>query len=135
MAGGYLAYYYNNTAWDVVKPDPEPPGPARWQILKETMESVPYWRMNPVPPLAVGGTCLAEPAATWLCYVESRNERRGRKTIRLNLTDLSGPASAEWINTWTGDRLPSGEVSAGVRAFEHPAAFGDAPAILVIRRK
>ena len=34
LAGGYGVYYYSNTAWDVVKPDPEPPGMKRFQLLK-----------------------------------------------------------------------------------------------------
>ncbi|MDZ4798909.1 MAG: DUF5060 domain-containing protein [Bryobacteraceae bacterium] len=135
MAGGYLAYYYNNTAWDIVKPDPEPPGHARWQILKQTMESLPYWRMDPVPSLAAGGTCLAEPAATWICYLEGSKTRLRENALHLNLTSLSAPASAEWINTWTGDRLPAGEASSGIKTFEYPASFDKAPAVLVIRRK
>ncbi|MBC8164711.1 MAG: DUF4038 domain-containing protein [Bryobacteraceae bacterium] len=135
MAGGYLAYYYNNTAWDIVKPDPEPPGHSRWQILKQTMESLPYWRMDPVPSLAAGGTCLAEPAATWICYVEGSNTRRKENTLTLNLTSLSGPAKAEWINTWSGDRATAGEVSNGIKVFQYPEAFDKAPAILLIQRK
>lgn len=135
MAGGYLAYYYNNTAWDIVKPDPEPPGHARWQILKQTMESVPYWRMNPALSLSAGGPCLAEPGTAWVCYLEGSKTRDKENVLTLNLTTLSGAASAEWINTWTGDRLPAGETTPGIRTFPYPQSFDRAPAALVIRRK
>ena len=60
LAGGYGVYYYNNTAWDVVKPEPEPPGAARFQQLKETLSELPYWRMEPANQLAIGG--LASPS-------------------------------------------------------------------------
>jgi hypothetical protein len=134
MAGGYVAYYYNNTAWDIVKPDPEPPGQARWQILKQTFESIPYWRMDPVPNLAVGGTCLAEAASTWICYLEGAKTRRKENNITLNLTSLSGKANAEWINTWTGARKAAGEVSGGIKTFDYPEDFNRAPALLILRR-
>jgi hypothetical protein len=132
MAGGYIAYYYNNTAWDIVKPDPEPPGHARWQILKETLESLPYWRMNPVPSLAVGGVCLAEPAVQWICYVEASKPRPRDNRITLNLTGLSGPLKAEWINTWTGERKTAGSVSSGVVVLPYPDSFDKAPALLLL---
>ena len=102
MAGGYVAYYYNNTAWDIVKPDPEPPGHPRWQILKETFEKLPYWRMDPVPSLAVGTTCLAEVDSNWLCYVEPMDIRNRPRRITLNLSGLPGKFDAQWVNTWSG---------------------------------
>jgi len=133
MAGGYIAYYYNNTAWDIVKPDPEPPGHPRFEILKKTFESVPYWRMNPVPDLAVGGRCLAEPAVQWMCYVEGDKARRKENNITLNLTMLHGPVTAEWIDTWTGERKPGGRVTAGIRTLDYPEFPDKAPALLILR--
>lgn len=134
MAGGYLAYYYNNTAWDIVKPDPEPPGHQRWQLLKQVMESVPYWRMEPVPALAAGGVCQAEPTSVWVCYVEADKERVRDNQIRLNLSRVEGPFQAEWIDTWTGARKPAGEVKRGVAVLRHPEEFGKAPAVLILRK-
>ncbi|HYO82585.1 MAG TPA: hypothetical protein VES20_14370, partial [Bryobacteraceae bacterium] len=135
MAGGYVAYYYNNTAWDIVKPDPEAPGNARFRIMKQVMESVPYWRMDPVPSLAAGGMCIADPAGTWMCYVEGSKQRRKENTITLNLTGSGGPASVEWINTWSGERKTGGEVNGGIAVLEYPESFEKAPAVVVIRRK
>ena len=34
LAGGYGVYYYDDTAWDVVKIDPEPPGYKRFRQLE-----------------------------------------------------------------------------------------------------
>ena len=53
MAGAYHVYYYNNTAWDVVKPEPEVAGAARFQQLNETLSALPYWRMEPANQLAI----------------------------------------------------------------------------------
>jgi hypothetical protein len=77
LAGGYHVYYYNNTAWDVVKPEPESPGAARFQQLKETLSALPYWRMEPANELAIGGTCLAIPGDVYACYSDSPSEGGG----------------------------------------------------------
>jgi hypothetical protein len=126
LAGGYAAYYYNNTAWDIFKPDPEPPGHARWQLLKEVLTSVPYWRMSPRPELAAGGPCLAEPGRQYACYVDGRD-------IVLNLGGLTAEAAAEWVNTWSGEREGAGKLGPGVVRVARPKAFGDAPALLLVR--
>ena len=134
FAGGYIAYYYNNTAWDIVKPDPEPPGMARFQILKQLFESVPYWRMDPAPALAVGGDCLSDGATTMMCLAEGEQPREKDRHLTLNLTGFSGALGAEWVNTWTGERKVMGRIEAGVATVDYPADFGGAPAILVLRR-
>ena len=126
MAGGYVAYYYNNTAWDIVKPDPEPPGHPRWQLLKEVLTSLPYWRMNPEPQLAVGGPCLAEPGRHYACYVEGPN-------IVLNLAGLAREGTGEWVNTWNGERSPAGPLRPAVTRLARPKSFGEAPGVLVVR--
>ncbi len=125
LAGGYAAYYYNNTAWDIVKPDPEPPGHARWQVLQEVMTSVPYWRMSPCPQLSVGGPCLAEAARNYLFYADEPN-------LVVNLTGLSSEAPGEWVNTWSGERQPA-KLEPRVMRLSKPKAFGEAPAVLVVR--
>lgn len=134
MAGGYIAYYYNNTAWDIVKPDPEPPGHARFQILKQVFESTPYWRMNPEPALAVGGTCLTDKSSTMLCLAEGKHARAKERRLILNLTSFDGALTAEWINTWTGARKPAGKPAPGITEFDYPMDFDGAPALLLLRR-
>ncbi|HWB87509.1 MAG TPA: DUF4038 domain-containing protein [Bryobacteraceae bacterium] len=127
FAGGYGVYYYHNTAWDVVKPDPEPPGTQRFELLKETLSSLPYWRMEPHDELAVGGPCLALPGEVYAFYLEGRQ-------ITINLTGLekSEKSSAEWINTWNGSREKA-TIHGGISGLlKKPEAFGDAPAVLIV---
>ena len=126
FAGGYGVYYYNNTAWDVVKPDPEPPGMRRWQILKETLSSLPYWRMEPHNNLAAGGACLREAGGPYAFYVRGAD-------IAVNLRGRGAPTPGEWIDTWTGDRQSAGTLEPGLLKLLKPKSFGSAPAVLIVR--
>jgi CubicO group peptidase (beta-lactamase class C family) len=129
LAGGYGVYYYHNTAWDVVKPDPEPPGAQRFQLLKDSLAAPPYWRMEPHGELAVGGPCLALPGEVYAFYVEG-------SSITINLLGLEDPgkARAEWIDTWTGARERIAVDQAAVlRLLKKPESFGKAPALLIVR--
>jgi hypothetical protein len=125
FAGGYGAYYYNNTAWDVVKPDPEPPGMARWQTLKQTLSELPYWRMSPCNELAVGGPGLCDGGRARAFYLDGER-------ITLNLRTMDGDGTAVWVNTWTTDRVQAGSVQRGVVTLRKPAAFAEAPAVLIV---
>ena len=61
LAGGYGAYYYTYTAWDIVRPDDSPPGYRYFRQLREFFEHTGYWRMEPSDALVSEGYCLAEP--------------------------------------------------------------------------
>ena len=126
FAGGYGVYYYNNTAWDVVKPDPEPPGMRRWQTLKDTLSQLPYWRMEPRDELAAGGASLVEPGGIYAFYAPGA-------TIALNLRGRGSASAAEWIDTWTGARQSAGTLAASLLKLEKPKSFGAAPAVLIVR--
>ena len=128
FAGGYGVYYYHNTAWDVVKPDPEPPGMERFQLLKNTLAALPYWRMEPANQLAVGGPCLALAGEAYACYLEG-----AQITVNLLALEDAQNARAEWVNTWTGAREKA-RIARGVLKLRKPEAFGDAPAVLVVRK-
>jgi hypothetical protein len=135
FAGGYGAYYYNNTAWDVVKPDPEPPGMARWQILKQTFSELPYWRMSPCNELAVGATGLCDGGAVRAFYLDPTgpglNQRPGAR-MTLNLRGMNGSAEAVWVNTWTGERTEPVKIRPSVAVWQKPASFGEAPGVLIV---
>lgn len=128
LAGGYGVYYYNNTAWDVIKPDPEPPGMKGWQLLEETLSALPYWRMEPHDELAAGGPCLAAPGEAYAFYVE-------HSTLTVNLSALEhAPVIADWVNTWTGDRQKASSIRPGFHKLKKPEAFGAGPGLLIVRK-
>jgi hypothetical protein len=149
LSGGYFVYYYSNTAWDLVKPDPEPPGMQRFQILKENLSSLPYWKMEPEPQLAIGGPCLALPGEVYAFYVVpsalgpatgSNSAGRGGRggaarfgEITVNLTALGRQATARWTNTWTGEHVEQEILGPGVYQLSRPASFGAAPALLIVK--
>ena len=127
FAGGYGVYYYNNTAWDVIKPDPEPPGMKAWQTLKQSLSALPWWRMQPADELAVGASCLALPGEAYAFYVE------GAK-VTINLTGLEhGAITAKWVNTWTGEEKKPSNIRPEIRKLGKPEGFGEAPALLIVR--
>jgi hypothetical protein len=129
LAGGYGVYYYHYTSWDVVRvDDEEPPGMKRFQMIKEVFTSLPYWRMEPSNALAVGGPCLALPGEAYLFYVEGPR-------LGANLQGLDGPGRGEWIDTWTGARVPVTVDKGAIVILTKPPAFGKAPAALVVRRQ
>jgi hypothetical protein len=128
LAGGYGVYYYHYTSWDVNKIDPEPPGYAAFEILRRSLEPLPYWRMNPANHLAVDGPCLALPGEAYAVYAE-------KPSVTVNLHALEGAGDAAWIDTWTGARQ-SFEVHGGaVRKLTKPESFGKAPGLLLIRKE
>jgi hypothetical protein len=149
LAGGYFVYYYSNTAWDLVKPDPEPPGMPAFQILQENLSSLPYWKMEPKPELAAGGPCLAIPGEVYAFLVQAparlrqgpatsavqrpRRPAGSTREIAINLTGLRGKATARWINIWNGERAEENLDGPGVYQFNRPDSFGAAPALLIVR--
>jgi hypothetical protein len=161
LSGGYFVYYYSNTAWDLVKPDPEPPGMARFQTLKENLASLPYWLMEPRPELAAGGPCLAIPGEVYAYLVQpsrrpegaaalsqgppgapSPNAPRPRRAnlgqsreIAVNLNNLQGPATAQWVNIWSGEKSELSVAGPGVYQLNRPESFGAAPALLIVRAR
>jgi hypothetical protein len=95
-------------------------------VLKESLSALPYWRMAPADQLAVGGPCLALPGEAYAFYLEGAN-------LTVNLASLrSGTATAEWINTWTGDRQKAASVRPSVLRLRKPESFGNAPGLLVV---
>jgi hypothetical protein len=86
--------------------------------------------MEPHNQLAVGGPCLALPGEAYVFYVEEP-----QITVNLQGLEDSGNVTAWWVNTWTGARENSSANRAAVfRLLKRPEAFGDAPAVLIVRR-
>jgi Protein of unknown function (DUF4038)/Domain of unknown function (DUF5060) len=153
LSGGYFVYYYSNTAWDVVKPDPEPPGMPRFQTLKENLAALPYWLMEPKPELAAGGPCLAIPGEVYAYLVQPSRRPQGSppptptasrpprlslgqsREIAVNLNALQGPATAQWVNIWSGEKSESAIAGPGVYQFNRPPSFGAAPGLLIVRAR
>jgi len=68
-AGAYANYYYDNTSWDLIKFEPEPPGWSRYQALKQVLDAVPFNSMGPDNEMVTRGMCLADIGNIYLVYL------------------------------------------------------------------
>lgn len=125
-AGGYPNYYYSNTSWDLIKWAPEPPGWKRYLILKNFFDGVRYWQMTP-KGRANGAWVLADEGKEYVIFAP-----RGG-TVRFSVSRATSPLLAEWLNIYTGERVPAGTVDNGNQSEESP--FGSQPVVLHLRKE
>ena len=128
MAGGYIAYYYTNTAWDVIHPDETPPGYAYMKNLGEFFESTRYWLMEPVDKIVDGGYCLAGDGEI-VVYLPSNDP------VSIDLSGQSSDLRGEWFHPFTGDREEEGDFAPGEQEITPPADWGDGPFVLRLRTR
>ncbi len=135
MAGGYPAYYYTYTAWDVILPEHRPPGYRYWRILQDFMTSIRWWELDPLPArrLHSKGPALYGPGGEMVFYVAAGG------SVRLDRSLWGSGWKGAALNTLSGERrdfgpgdLVPGRYEAGVPIAANP--FAGAPAVLHIRR-
>lgn len=73
-AGAYPCYYYNNTSWDLITFEPEPPGWKRYQYLREFLSDVPFNDMASHNDLVSTGMCLADPGRAYMVLLPDGGE-------------------------------------------------------------
>ncbi len=126
MAGGYNAYYYTYTAWDVIRPNETPPGYAYLKNFKDFFTQTEYWLLKPADSLASTGYCLAH---TGKEYVVFQNKS---VPFTLNLTDLDKPLKARWYQPYTGNYMDAGTLQKGMVSLTPPEILGTGPVVLYI---
>ncbi|MFP4056384.1 MAG: DUF4038 domain-containing protein [Candidatus Brocadiia bacterium] len=114
-AGGYTAYYYTYTAWDVVRPADTPPGYAYFRRLREFFEGTRYWELGPADELARPGRCLAAPGREYVVFLDRA------QPVELELRGLAAPLQAEWYHPLTGARRSAGRLGEGTARLVPPA--------------
>lgn len=127
MAGGYTAYYYTYTAWDVVRPLDVPPGYALYKHFGDFWRSTEYWMLEPSDRLVNHGWCLANPGRE---YVVFQNEA---KSFRLEIAGAKSPLKAEWFNPHSGQRTSAGLLENGTITLTPPTDWGRVPAVLHLK--
>jgi hypothetical protein len=100
VGGGHACYYYNNTSWDLVKPEPEPPGWARYRYLVDLLAEMDIRRMEPDNDFVQGGYCLAERGRQYLVLLP----HGGNCAIDLTAVSPTCPLEARWMDIYTGAR-------------------------------
>jgi hypothetical protein len=124
MAGGYGAYYYTYTAWDVIHPEHTPPGYAYFQRLREFFEGTAYWLMVPSDGLVSDGYCLANCGREYVVF------QNRAKPFSLKLKGLATPLKAQWYQPLTGKRVDAEALENGTAQLVPPQSWGDGPVAL-----
>jgi hypothetical protein len=124
MAGGYTAYYYTYTAWDVIRPLDVPPGYATMKLFGDFWRSTQYWTLEPSDKLVSTGWCLANPGSEYIVY------QKQPVPFTLDIKGAQSPLQAEWFNPRTGKRTPAGSLNNGVAKLEPPSDWGNGPLVL-----
>jgi hypothetical protein len=124
MAGGYGAYYYTYTAWDVIRPQDNPPGYVYFKHLRDFFAGTGYWRMEPNDDLVSTGYCLAEPGQEYVVFLNNAGP------FSLKLEGLKAPLNAEWYQPLTGKRQAGATLANGTAQLTPPAEWGTGPVAL-----
>lgn len=117
MAGGYGAYYYVRTAWDIIHPNDNPRGYGYFKNLRDFFEGTRYWLMEPQSDLVSQGYCLANPGRE---YIVSQMEPG---TFTLHIEGAGSALKAEWFNPLTGERKSAGRLRNGERTLTTPSGW------------
>jgi hypothetical protein len=118
MAGGYGVYYYTYTAWDVIRPQDNPPGYAYFKRLRDFFASTAWWRLEPKDELVSAGHCLAEPGREYVVFVNRATP------FSLKLAGVTVPLEAEWYAPLTGKRQAAGSLTNGTAQLTPPSEWG-----------
>lgn len=126
MVGGYNAYYYTYTAWDVIRPDDTPPGYDYVKLFTDFFSNTQYWLLKSDNSLVSSGYCLANPGKEYIIYLD--------KAIPfvLNLSGLSKPLQAVWFQPFSGKYRDAGKFNNGKVELTPPSRFGPGPVVLYV---
>ena len=127
MAGGYIAYYYTYTAWEVIRPLDIPPGYACFKHFGNFWRATEHWKLKPSDKLVNNGWCLAQPGRE---YVVFQNQPQ---SFTLDIADVKSPLKAEWFNPHTGKRSDAGSFSNGTASVTPPTDWGNVPLVLHLK--
>ncbi len=128
MAGGYTAYYYTYTAWDVIRPLDVPPGYEDMKHFHHFWLSTKYWLLQPSDSLVSEGYCLADAGHEYVVYLDEA------KPFTLNINNAVGKMKAEWFNPFTGKIKKAGTFENGMAKINPPEDWGNAPVILHLKK-
>ena len=129
MAGGYVAYYYTYTAWDVVRPLDVPPGYAMMKHFGDFWRATEYWTLEPSDKLVSAGWCLANRGREYVAFQNTA------QPLTIEIAGAKDPLTAEWFNPYTGKRTAAGSLGNGSAMLTPPGDWGKAPLVLHVHAK
>ncbi len=127
MAGGYIAYYYTYTAWDIIHPEETPPGYAYFKKIRDFFETTDYRLMEPADELVSEGYCLANPGKEYIVFLNNA------KPFTLEIKGAEEKLDAEWYHPFTGDKEDAGKFTDGNIKLIPPSEWHDSPIVLHLK--
>ncbi len=124
LSGGSVGYYYTYTAWDIIRPQDNPPGYAYFKHLHDFFEITGYWRMKSVDGLTSEGYCLADSGHEYIVFLNVA------KPFTLKLEGLAQPLKAQWYQPLTGQWQDAGNLDNGTVELKPPAEWPEGPVAL-----
>ncbi len=100
-AGGYVAYYYNYTAWDIINIEHDPIGYKYFKTFYDFFTSFEWWNMKPCPEISLWSDsirCLSNPGKEYALFVKWH--------CLLNLVEVGDrEMEAYWLDIYTGEKV------------------------------
>ena len=127
MAGGYTAYYYTYTAWDVVRPLDVPSGYALMKHFGDFWRATTYWTLEPSDKLVSTGHCIANHGHEYVVF------QKQPAPFTIEITGAGSLLKAEWFNPRTGARTPGPSLKNGQSKLAPPPGWGNTPLVLHVR--
>jgi len=118
LAGGYIVYYYTYTAWDIIKPEDNPPGYAYFKNLYDFFNNTQYWLMDPADELVSEGYCLANPGKEYVIFLNKA------KPFKIK---FSGSFKGVWFDPFKGEYMDAGKIT---EELVPPSGYGEKPIVL-----
>jgi hypothetical protein len=125
-AGGYPAYYYTFTAWDVIRPEDTPKGYAYFRYLRDFFGNTKHWMMEPSDHLVSEGYCLANAGEEYVIFLNSP------KSFTLRIDGASRGLRLSWFHPFTGRYTDGGSAKDGLVRLTPPGDWRDMPIILKV---
>ena len=98
-AGGYIAYYYNYTAWDIVEIHHRPIGYTYFKILYDFFTSIKWWELEPAPEATFYSgqiRCICRPGKEYIVF-----QHHALMDLDVQGKDLD----VSWLNIYTGEKV------------------------------
>ena len=97
--GGYPGYYHNNTSWDLVRFDPEPPSWRRYRTLMDFLYAMPFNELVPDNDYVNQGMCMARHGRDYFIFLPNGG------SVQADLTGIGKetPARIKWLDLLTGE--------------------------------
>lgn len=134
MAGGYPAYYYTYTAWDMIDFSYQPRGYRYMKIMYDFFTSIDWWKLEPNNEVCCWrkNRCLEEAGEQYIFFLTNQT----MLNMEIDLTSYQG----YWMNIYTGEKteadlltVPQASQTGRIIVFRSP--IKDVPVVLHIKKK